>query len=256
MVKAVVFFDLDGTLLQDDKSLAPETLMALRQLQENAVLPVIATGRNRFEIQYILDQTGIDTLVAANGSYVQVAGRRLFAEVLPQSLIRAVTDYAAALGDPVGWYNEAGFALSAENADTHENYQLLHLTPHVDPQWPAHHEVNFMFVFDRGRDAQLQHAFAQQLSLVRNNPRGLDTMLAGVSKKTGIQRLLADPTLVGVPTYAFGDAANDLPMLQLVDHPVAMGNGSDAAKHTAEFVTTSNMAGGIVNGLAHYQLLG
>ncbi|MFD1483845.1 Cof-type HAD-IIB family hydrolase [Lacticaseibacillus baoqingensis] len=255
MVKAIVFFDLDGTLFQDDKSLAPDTLQAIQAMRANDSLPVIATGRNRFEIQYVLDQTGIDSLVAANGSYVQIAGQRQFAEVIPTPLVQQLTDYATALGDPVGWYNESGFALSAENADTAENYQLLHLTPHVDPQWPKHHDVNFMFVFDRGREGQFQTDFAQRLSLVRNNIRGLDTMLAGVSKQTGITHLLTTSALKGVPTYAFGDEANDLPMLQLVDHPVAMGNGSAAVKQVAEFVTTSNMAHGIAHGLKHYGLI-
>jgi HAD-superfamily hydrolase, subfamily IIB len=67
MYQAVVFFDLDGTLLQDDKTLSSTVIQAITQLRQNHVLPVIATGRNLFEIQYVLQQTGIDSAVRPMG---------------------------------------------------------------------------------------------------------------------------------------------------------------------------------------------
>ena len=45
MTKAVVFFDLDGTLMRDDKTVAPDSLAALAALRAKGNLPVIATGR-------------------------------------------------------------------------------------------------------------------------------------------------------------------------------------------------------------------
>ncbi|WP_045629331.1 HAD family hydrolase, partial [Lacticaseibacillus paracasei] len=46
MYKAVVFFDLDQTLLNDEKQVPPENVKALKALEANDVLPVIATGRS------------------------------------------------------------------------------------------------------------------------------------------------------------------------------------------------------------------
>lgn len=255
MPKAIVFFDLDGTLLADDKSVSQDNLAALQALRANDVLPVIATGRNIFEIQYVLDQTGIDAIVSANGSYVIYRGKKLAAATIPVSLIEAFNAFAKQQGDPVAWYNATSFGLSGTNADTMENYRLLKLHPDLDPTWYQQHDSNFMFVFNRDKEALYQREFAGQLDLVRNNARGLDTMLAGVSKSTGIQHLVEDAGLTGIPTYGFGDALNDIPMLKLVDHPVVMGNGDAQMKKLAEFVTTSNMAGGIRRGLAHYGLV-
>lgn len=50
MYKAVVFFDLDQTLLNDDKQVPPENVAALKALEANQILPVIATGRNYYEL--------------------------------------------------------------------------------------------------------------------------------------------------------------------------------------------------------------
>ncbi len=248
-------FDLDGTLLQDDKTVAKDSLQAIATLAANGSLPVVATGRNRFEVADILAQTNIDTVVAANGSEVVFRGQTQQQVVLPTELVAAFTAFAAAHHDPVGWYNANGFALSAENADTKENYQLLHLNAHVEPDWYQHHPVNFMFVFDRGNEGLFQQHFERDLSLVRNNVRGLDVMKRGVSKQTGLADLIKGAHLTGVPTYAFGDAANDLPMFDFVDHPIAMGNATPAVKAQAEYVTTSNMAHGISNGLMQYGLI-
>lgn len=255
MPKAVVFFDLDGTLLQDDKSLAPSTLKAIDQLRKNDVLPVVATGRNIFEIQYVLDQTKIDSIVSANGSYVQYEGRKLDAEVIPKPLIERFNAFAQRQGDPVAWFNNQTFALSRETAATRENFALLKLDAQVDPTWYQTHEVNFLFVFNTDKEDLYNREFAGKLSLVRNNPRGLDTMLAGVSKRTGILTLLKEAGLTGTPTYGFGDELNDEQMLKLVDHPVVMGNGNPKMKALAEYVTAGNMQDGIRQGLQHFDLI-
>ncbi|WP_125708142.1 Cof-type HAD-IIB family hydrolase [Lacticaseibacillus porcinae] len=254
MAKAIVFFDLDGTLLQADKSVLPEVSDAIQKLRANGVEPAIATGRNVFEVQYVLDATGIDTIVSANGSYVQAHGRVVHQTLLDPQVVLKFNAYAAEHNDPVGWYNQSGFALSAENADTKANYQLLHLDAHVDADWYMTHPVNFMFVFERNQDHTLPQMFPA-LSMVRNNPRGLDVMQAGVTKMSGIRQLLSHRDFVDIPTYAFGDAQNDLPMFAGVDHPIAMGNGQAATKKQAEFVTTANDDHGIVNGLKHFNLL-
>lgn len=111
-----------------------------------------------------------------------------------------------------------------------------------------------MFVFERDQDDTLPQLFPE-LSMVRNNPRGLDVMQQGVTKMSGIRQLLSQPDFVDIPTYAFGDAQNDLPMFAGVDHPIAMGNGQAENKKQAEFITTANDDHGIVNGLKHFNLI-
>lgn len=255
MPKAVVFFDLDGTLLQEDKSVAASSLKALDQLRKNHVLPVVATGRNIFEVANVLKQTNINTVVSANGSYVQYEGKRLSQAVIPPALIEELNDYATKHRDPVAWFNNEAFALNHETPVTDENFKLLHLTAHIEPHWYRHHRVNFLFVFNFDREKHYNDHFAGKLSFVRNNPRGLDTMLAGVTKATGIKTLLSAAKLDHMPTFGFGDQLNDVPMLQLVDHPIVMGNGDPAVKKLAEYVTASNMTGGIAQGLEHFGLI-
>lgn len=255
MYKAVVFFDLDGTLFDNEKNVSDENVAAINELRENNILPIISTGRNIFEIQYVIDATGIDSLVSANGSYVQYQGKKLKAEKISDSVIEEILAFAKQQGDVISFYNNAEFALTAENDLTKVNYRLLRLTPHVDPTFYKTHEVNFLNVFNYDKDKLYQDHFKGKLSLVRNNPRCMDTMNWGVSKQTGIQAMLQKVDLGNIPSYAFGDQLNDLQMFSEVDYPIAMGNGHPDVKAKASFVTTANVDHGIVNGLKHYHLI-
>lgn len=255
MYDAIVFFDLDGTLFDDQKNVLPASIEAIKQMSQHNILSVVSTGRNIFEIQYVLDETGIDSVVSANGSYVQFQGKKLHQEVIPVDVLDAFTDFANQQGDPIGYFNNAGFRLDESNDATVENFKLLRLDAKVDPTFYHKEPINFMNVFNEDKEAQYQAKFDGVLSLVRNNPRALDTMNAGVSKRTGIEILLDAAHLHNIPTFAFGDQLNDLQMFEMVDTPIAMANGHELAKQKAAYVTTSNMNNGIVNGLKHFNLI-
>lgn len=255
MYQAIVFFDLDGTLFDDNKNVLPTSVAAIHEMQQHHILPVIATGRNIFEIQYVLDATGIDAVVSANGSYVQYQGKKLTAAVIPQETLEAITAFAKEQGDPLGYFNNRGFRLSQANQDTTDNFKLLRLDAQVDPTWYQHQEINFLNVFNRDKERLYQEKFAGTLAFVRNNPRALDTMQTGVTKQTGIRTFLKEAGLTGIKTYAFGDGLNDLQMFDEVDIPVAMGNGVFQAKNKAAYVTAGNMDDGIVKGLRHFGLI-
>lgn len=255
MTQAIVFFDLDGTLFDNQKNVLPSSIQAIKQLQENDILPVIATGRSIFEIQYVLDATGIDSIVSSNGSFIQYAGQKLYAAVIAEDLLDQLTDFADRQHDPLGYFNNRAFRLSQSTQDTRDNYHLLRLDAVVDPTWYHTQEINFLNVFNRNKAELYQEAFRGEFDFVRNNPRALDTVLAGVTKQTGIRRLIKEAGLSGLPTYAFGDGYNDIEMFDEVDTPISMANGVAEVKARAKYVTTDNLSDGIVKGLRHFELI-
>ncbi|KRM97047.1 Cof-type HAD-IIB family hydrolase [Loigolactobacillus rennini] len=258
MYKAVVFFDLDGTLFDNDKRVTQASIKAIAQLKANHILPVIATGRSLFEITGTLEQSGIDSCVCADGSYIQVAGRALHTEYLKTSDVKAITAYAQQDNLPVSYYNPNGFVVSHTNKLVRENYRELKETVNVDAGAYLTTKMNMLFVFTPERDKQddvYREKFHGTFSFYRNNFRGLDVVKYGVSKRSGIENLLNHTGLADVPTYGFGDFYNDLPMFDAVKTPIAMGNAVPEMKAKAAWVTTSNLQNGIVNGLKHYNLI-
>lgn len=255
MYQAVVFFDLDGTLMRDDKTVAPSSVRAIKQLRANRVLPVIATGRNVFEVAALMQTTGIDSIVSANGSYVAYQGHFLAAHELDKDVLTDITHFANQQRQALAYYNNAGFALSHQDALTVDNYRTLKQTATVQPMFYQNHHVNFILTFDAMDAAAYRQRYRGQLSFVRNNPRALDTMQWGVTKAVGIQDILVKAHLTNVPTYAFGDQLNDIEMFKMVRTPIAMGNGNPRVKRLAAYVTADNMHDGIAQGLRRYGLI-
>ena len=85
-----------------------------------------------------------------------------------------------------------------------------------------------------------------KISLFFSSEYYLEYVPLGVSKGSGIRRLCG---LLDVPienTYAAGDAENDISMLKAVHMGIAMANGEEEVKKSADYITKSdNNHGGI-----------
>lgn len=261
MTHSVVFFDLDGTLMRDDKTVAPATQRALQELVAKGNLPVIATGRDVWEIRQLLADTGIDTAVAGNGASILAHGKLIASQHIAGALVRAVSKQAASDGLAVAWYNENGATLSAVDTLVRRNYaDVQQELPPVDPEYFERAQATRMLIFAAadaaGQDVRERYAKQfPQLQFYRDSPFDIDLIERRLSKASGLKTLLDKLQLGSWGTYAFGDGDNDLPMAAVVQHVIAMGNASQQFKSAAEFVTASNMAGGIEKGLAHYGLV-
>ena len=66
--KKFIFFDIDGTLLNDEKMPLDSTVQALRQLQKNGHEIAIATGRNLFLAREVIDTFQLDNYIVCNGA--------------------------------------------------------------------------------------------------------------------------------------------------------------------------------------------
>lgn len=239
--KGVVFFDLDGTLFDDDKHVSDRNLLALDLLRENDILPVIATGRNEFEIANLIKEGKFDSFMTANGSYVVFENKAIDVQEIPISVNKDLVDFASHFNEEVAFYNNVGCAVTGDNQLVTDNYKALRLEKIIDPDFYKENTINFSFVYtpvgEDDHQAKYEEIFGSTLTFYRNNPRGLDVVLKGVSKAGGITSLIQRAGLTGVPTYAFGDGNNDIPMFKKVDNPIAMVNGLSVAKQNAKYIT-------------------
>ncbi len=257
MFKALAFFDLDHTLLNEQTKVDDEVAQAMEQLRKNNVLPVISSGRNIFEIKEILNRTKIDTVVGANGSFVQFEGKPVYKATLANPLLEKFFAYTQSFNEEATVYDDKNYRITGINETVKKNYASINtpVPPVGAEDYIKSHQVFMMVVVTVGHDEDYRKKFADSLTFFRNTPYSMDVVKAGGSKKKGIQELIKNAHLEGIPTYAFGDGNNDIPMLDYVDHAVVMGNGLPVVKKYAEFITSKNTDHGIVNGLKHYGLI-
>lgn len=254
---ALVFFDLDGTLLNQHSEVEEEVVEALEAVKARGGVPIIATGRTNIEFEHIADATGIDSSVSMNGQFITYEGTEVYRNVLPsESLkrLKAATDERE-LG--LSFYTNKWVKTSVENETLHRAYAFIHADiPEIDPKAHLVDDIFMALVLneDPSHDDYFRTSFPE-FSFYRNTPYSMDTIIKGNSKATGIRQLQKAMGLESVPTYAFGDGPNDLEMFQVADYSVAMGNGIAALKEQASFISASNIDGGIVKGLDYFNLI-
>lgn len=253
--QGTVFFDLDGTLLNNDSQVDDSVAKAVRELKENNYLPVISTGRSPIEIDAATSTTGIDTYITLNGAFVQSQGKVIYRNNIKPELVKSVIDLTNKLGDTIYMHTPDQTFLSGETPYLKEFFHRLRLdVPEIDPDFYQKEDIPMFVILTDGDKDRYEDVFPE-LQFYNTGYFSIDTVSQGVSKMSGIKHLLEELDMTDKPVYAFGDGTNDLPMIQFADYSIAMGNGIDAVKDAATYITTENVNGGIVNGLKHFNLI-
>jgi len=253
--RGTVFFDLDGTLLNNHSQVDDSVAAAIHELKENNYLPVISTGRSPIEIDAATSTTGIDTYITLNGAFVQSQDKIIYQNDIKPELLEKVIQQAHDFGDSVSMHSPEESYLSETTPFVKEFYDAVNIDlPEVDPEYYRKGKVQMVVVVSGGDSERYQEKFPE-LKFYKTGPYSIDTVTNGISKMSGIKHLVQGLNLEDKPVYAFGDGTNDLPMIEFADYGIAMGNGIDSVKDAATYVTTENVNGGIVNGLKHYNLI-
>ncbi|MFL4356041.1 Cof-type HAD-IIB family hydrolase [Streptococcus uberis] len=279
MTIKAVFFDIDGTLLNDRKNVQKTTQKAIQSLKKQGILVGLATGRGPAFVQPFLENFGLDFAVTYNGQYILTRDKILYQNQLPKSLIYKVIRYASDKKKEVSLGTASGLAGSRiidmgtssfgqvvssivpKSMVTTVEGSFKHLIRRVKPQ-SFNNLVTIMrepiyqivMVASAEETQEIKDKFPH-IKITRSSPYSIDLISVGQSKIKGIERL---GTMFGFElseVMAFGDSDNDIEMLRGVGVGVAMGNADELLKADAHFITASNNNGGISKALAHYGLI-
>lgn len=250
---AMAFFDLDGTLLNQQSQLDEEVIQALHHIRDNGILPVIATGRGHFELEGLMAQSGITSAVAMNGQFIIVEGETIYHEPMAVASIEKLKTLADAKDQALAFYDKDSYWVS-EMTDL-----VKHAYGYTDAPLPTVNdtryltdEINMLLVFtDQVSDVAYYQTLVPEFNYFKNTPYSIDIINAGSNKGTGIKKVVELLGFTG-QTYGFGDGPNDLHLLKSVDHATAMGNAINDLKAIADFVSTANTDHGIVNAFKHW----
>ncbi len=255
-MKKIVFFDIDGTLLDEDKNLPPSAREAVHTLQENGIYTAIATGRAPFMITSLLKELNINSYVCFNGQYVVFENEVITANPINSEVLKDIEKVANCHEHALVYMNEATLKTNSKNSErVRKSLSTLKLAyPDYDPDFYTKKDIYQALIFTKENEAGYLSSI-QEVSFIRWHELSLDIVPKGGSKARGIQQLIDRLGFKMEDVYAFGDGMNDIEMLREVGTGIAMGNAHDAVKEHADFVTTDVDNDGIVNGLKEVGLL-
>ncbi|GAA3401522.1 Cof-type HAD-IIB family hydrolase [Paenibacillus hodogayensis] len=253
----IVFFDIDGTLVNEEKQLPPDAVEAVRELQNRGVEVVIATGRAPYFFAPIAEKLGIDSFVSLNGAYVVYKGQPIFQREIPRASVEALVGHAAKHNHSLVFEGHAAFyANEASHPHVVEAVSSLKVDlPGQDPDFWRNEAIYQIFLHCEAGEEQVYDQVVPDLRYIRWHPKAMDVIPHDRSKAQGIEALLHHLNVRPEHAVAFGDGLNDKEMLTMVGLGIAMGNSHEELKPFADHVTTHVDEGGIVNGLRYAGLL-
>ncbi|ABR47113.1 Cof-like hydrolase [Alkaliphilus metalliredigens QYMF] len=255
--RKIVFFDIDGTLLDHDKKMPDSTKKAIKDLKDKGVYVAIATGRAPFHFEDIREELGIDTYVSCNGGYVVLEGKVIYKSILPTEDLRAIENLAMKSQHPIIYLNHQDFKVNIEGHPAVEKCMAdLKLSePLYDPNFMSQNEIYHAILCCQKEEEAIYMNRSEDFVFLRWHEQALDIIPKGLSKAKGIEAILKALSYERKDSYAFGDGHNDMEMLEFVGTGIAMGNALAELKLKANFVTEQVSKDGILLGLKKVALL-
>ncbi len=266
-MKNLVFFDIDGTIVAQigSKHVIPKSASeALKLLRSNGNLCFINSGRTMSEMDDEVLGLDVDGFVCGCGTYISYKDEVLFTKTIPVSFGNEIIKDLDECG--LEWLLEGRRTLyySARPYKTRiKDFQREHMSVCakycrlVKPRDAVDLEFDkFCVCVSKGsRFEAFKRKHSDRLTFIDRGGGFFEITPIGCSKATGM-RFLMDYFHVPIEnTYAVGDGANDIPMIDFAGTGIVMGDGEPEAAMHADYVTDGALDDGIYNAMKHFGLI-
>lgn len=262
VIQAIVL-DLDGTLLDCDKTISPRNYRAIKTCYVSGIHIIVATARPpRAVEQYEQAIPFADYMVYYNGALVKCKSKQIQHHIcIPRSVSKQLHEFMMR-SEPHSTIsyevNDLWYSCSAVNETESAQYG-------VRPGQPKPQVVDYEFIRTLSPTKILAlgyHAwrevvgkFGDQVNVIATDGGDLvQIMHKSASKENAVKSILNEIGIHQDNVMVFGDDYNDLGLFQMCGFPIAMGNGIEELKAYAKYITESNDNDGVAVALERFVL--
>lgn len=263
-MRKALFFDIDGTIWDDDRWIPDSTREAFRKMKERGHYLFISSGRTRVFIpDRELMPLGFDGILAGCGTYGEFRGEVIFYHQIPWVDILRVNDILRSVNAAYVLEGRYFLYLDEERFPGESSFpkrikgemgeKLIRVTGNEKRLEVSKFCANYLE--DAQKQKELERVLESDFTVIHRGGDFMEIVPKGYNKATGIREICRMLGIAHEDTYSFGDSTNDLDMLEYTAHSVAMGDGMQEAKEAAEYVTASLKEDGIYRACEHYGLV-
>ena len=258
----LLFTDLDGTLLTDDKQILDDDMKAIEGMLERGHKLVLCTGRPLASAKQLAQKYGFDKsgffLVSFNGGliYDYATEQAILTRYIPVEEVKFIMDAAHRYGMHAHTYS-GDYVVSEYETEQLKTYCRLMKMDYVVVKDIREYygdfinvvvkppiKVNIITPFDHSSlvdfRAEMRKTTAGKLFDVFSKPEMLEFSHMQSNKGDAV-RFMAEYYKVPLEdTIAVGDEENDCPMIEAAGVGVAVANASPVAKDIADYVTAND----------------
>lgn len=240
----LISLDLDLTLLNDAHQISPRNLQTVRRCRDLGAKVVITSGRMfRCTLPYV-HELELDTpVIAYNGAFIKQenTGEVLLHERLDIATAQAIAAFCAAEDLSLNYYLDDSLYIAKLNpwAELYSSRTGAPLNPVGDLRVFADRAPTKVLIVDDPEriirlQAELAPQYAEHAYVTISNIEYLEFMPPGVDKGKALAVVAKHFGIAREKTIAFGDANNDIPVIQWAGMGVAMANGKPDAIAAAD----------------------
>lgn len=272
----IVFCDIDGTLVDDNKYMTEETQVEIKKLVENGVYFVLTSGKPFSIIKEFAEKcNAIPYVIGSNGGivYDYSKNKTIYSRSIDTNTILELLNfieqyntykYVTVLGDTIVEEEKYGF--------TPKNRKDVKIVPSIkkyiegtkdpilkislyDPDKQKLINIREMILqkFDLNTVPVdkfiVPEKFKEKKDKSKPDPYIIEAMNKNVSKAEAIKELTKYLNIDLSKTVAIGDGANDYDMLKVVNYKIAMENAVPEVKNIADMITDSNNNSGVAKAI-------
>ena len=251
MGEKIFFFDLDGTLLNKEKKITDKTMDALKKFTDAGNHFCINTGRAIDSAKSVYNGLGLDFkgsfLCGSNGTEIYSVDeeRYIYKTGVELSLVPRILDLDDEYGVHCHTYNE-DHIVSRHNGECMDYYRRVIKTPLIVTDDVLAYVTNppskliAIELHDHEKQERFRKALSEmvgdKLTLLYSNPYYMEIFPSEAGKGSAVKRL-ADILGIDISnTYAAGDEQNDISMIDAAGCGIAMINGTDLVKKSADVI--------------------
>lgn len=257
MIKLIVS-DMDGTLLDDKKTIDPEIYKLLPKLKEKGIHFVVASGRQYPSLKTHFQEYMEDVVVIAeNGAFVVDNGQEILVESMKKEEVTHCLDKILSVKgiEPLLCAKYCTYTRSKELFEMLSSSVFHYEMCLVDDLYKVEEDIIKVSMISHEGDSaeicynKLRGLLDEKLNLVTSGDTCLDTGLMNVTKGTAVLALQKKWNITPEETMVFGDQYNDIEMFKQAYYSYAMEGAVDGVKKYARFQAGSNNDGGVVKAI-------
>ena len=238
----LIAFDMDGTLLNSNKQISPETLNAIKLATDAGKTVILCTGRNLAELNAFTEIIpGLRYLDCVSGAcvYDLKEKKTLYSQALDPGIVKKLMEFGMEEGAMIHVLSERSIVQKDQQSHMADFHMGIYQT-----------------MFDQITDKleNIYNSFCEEPFPVLTESTSLECSDKGIDKGVGLKKLCEHLGLPLEQTIAVGDADNDTMALKTAGLAVAMGNATEPIKALADVIVADCDHNGCAEAIDKYLL--